>query len=75
MAQSKDYMAEAKNILEKDKRDILLITTKSSVNGAITGLIIGLMVGYYKQKNIYVSGIIGAVAGAAISGLLIHKKD
>jgi hypothetical protein len=37
----KDYLEEAKNIVDKDKRELLMQTSKASMNGAITGLEIG----------------------------------
>lgn len=72
--ESKDYMLDVKNIINKDKRDVLMLTTKASINGAVTGLVLGLMIGYYKNKNIYVSGLIGAVSGALLTGVVVNKK-
>jgi hypothetical protein len=51
-----------------------MLTTKASVNGAVTGLVLGLMVGYYKSKNIYVSGLIGAVIGGVATAMIVNKK-
>jgi hypothetical protein len=69
-----DYLQEVKGIVSKDKRDVLMLTTKASVNGAVTGLVLGLMVGYYKSKNIYVSGLIGAVIGGVATAIIVNKK-
>jgi len=69
-----NYLQEVKDIVSKDKRDVLMLTTKSSVNGAVTGLVLGLMVGYYKNKNIYVSGLIGAVIGGVATAMIVNKK-
>jgi nitrate/nitrite transporter NarK len=69
-----DYMQEVKDIVSQDKRDILLLTTKASVNGAVTGLVLGLMVGYYKDKNVYVSGLIGAIIGGVATAMIVNKK-
>lgn len=69
-----DYLQEVKDIVSQDKRDILLLTTKASVNGAVTGLVLGLMVGYYKDKNIYVSGLIGAIVGGVATAMIVNKK-
>ena len=74
MEEVKDYMADVKSIVSKDKRDILLHTSKASVNGAVTGLVLGLMIGYYKDKNVYVSGIIGAVVGGVATAIIVTKK-
>jgi hypothetical protein len=77
MAKEKEetnYLQEVKDIVSKDKREILMLTTKASVNGAVTGLVLGLMVGYYKSKNIYVSGLIGAVIGGVATAMIVNKK-
>lgn len=74
MEEKNDYLQEVKDIVSKDKRDILLLTTKASVNGAVTGLIIGMMFGFYKEKNVYVSGLVGAVLGGVATALIVNKK-
>jgi hypothetical protein len=70
----KDYLEEAKNIVDKDKRELLMQTSKASMNGAITGLVIGLMVGYYKKYNIYASGLTGAIVGGVATAMIVNKK-
>lgn len=74
MEEGKDYLEEVKDIVSKDKREILLLTTKASVNGAVTGLIIGMMFGFYKQKNVYVSGLVGGIIGGVATALIVNKK-
>ena len=74
MEEEKDYLQEVKDIVSKDKREILLLTTKASVNGAVTGLVVGMMFGFYKQKNIYISGLVGAVLGGVATALIVNKK-
>ena len=74
MEEEKDYLQEVKDIVSKDKREILLLTTKASVNGAVTGLVVGMMFGFYKQKNIYVFGLVGAVLGGVATALIVNKK-
>ena len=69
-----NYLQEVKDIVSKYKRDVLMLNTKASVNGAVTGLVLGLMVGYYKSKNIYVSGLIGAVIGGVSTAMIVNKK-
>jgi hypothetical protein len=70
----KNYLSEAKNIVDKDKRQLFMETSKASMNGAITGLVIGLMIGYYKKYNIYSSGLIGAIIGGVATGMIVNKK-
>jgi nitrate/nitrite transporter NarK len=74
MEEEKDYLEEVKDIVSLDKREILMLTTKASVNGAVTGLIIGMMFGFYKQKNVYISGLIGAVIGGVGTAIIVNKK-
>jgi len=74
MDDEKDYLKEVKDIVSKDKREILMLTTKASVNGAVTGLIIGMMFGFYKQKNVYISGLVGAVIGGVGTAIIVNKK-
>lgn len=74
MEDAKDYMTEVKDIVNKDKRELLMMTSKASVNGAVTGLVLGLMVGYYKNKNIYVTGLVGAIIGGVATAILVNKK-
>jgi hypothetical protein len=69
-----NFLAQAKDIVSKDKREILMITTQASVNGAVTGLVLGLMVGYWKNKNIYVTGLIGAVIGGVATSIIVNRK-
>ena len=69
-----DFLAQAKDIASKDKREVLLINTKASVNGAVTGLVLGLMLGYWKNKNIYVTGLIGAIIGGVATSIIVNKK-
>ena len=69
-----DFLAQAKDIANKDKREILMITTRASVNGAVTGLVLGLMIGYWKNKNIYVTGLVGAVIGGVATSIIVNKK-
>lgn len=69
-----DFLAQAKDIASKDKREILMVTTQASVNGAVTGLILGLMIGYWKNKNVYISGLVGAIIGGVATGIVVNKK-
>ncbi len=74
MEDAKNYMKEAKDIVNKDKRELIMMTSKASVNGAVTGLVLGLMVGYYKSKNIYVTGLVGAIIGGVATAMIVNKK-
>jgi hypothetical protein len=69
-----NFLTEAKSIASKDKREILMVTTRASVNGAVTGLVLGLMIGYWKDKNIYITGLVGAIIGGVATSIIVNKK-
>jgi uncharacterized protein YcfJ len=69
-----DFLAQAKDIASKDKREVLMVTTKASVNGAVTGLVLGLMIGHWKNKNIYVTGLVGAIIGGVATSIIVNKN-
>jgi hypothetical protein len=69
-----DFLAQAKDIVNKDKREVLMMTTRASVNGAVTGLVLGLMIGYWKNKNIYVTGLVGSIIGGVATSIIINKE-
>lgn len=69
-----DFLAQAKEIANKDKREVLMVTTRASVNGAVTGLVLGLMIGYWKNKNIYITGLVGAIIGGVATSIIVNKK-
>lgn len=70
----KNYLEEAKEIVNKDKKELFMNTSKASINGAVTGLVIGLMVGYYKKYNIYTSGLVGGLIGGIATAMIVNKK-
>jgi hypothetical protein len=65
---------KVKNLKNQDAHETILQKSKMAVKGSIFGLAIGLMYGWYYKKNLYVSGVIGAVGGGTINYLLF-KKD
>lgn len=69
----KDYISETKDILNRQKNEKIFLTSKASASGAATGLLIGLMVGYWKDKDLYVSGLVGGLLGAGISLFIVKN--
>lgn len=50
------------------------VKTEGTINGALIGLVGGIMIGYYKDYNKFVSGLVGLIAGGTISNIFITKK-
>ena len=60
-----------KRLINGDQKKQLLTKTKGTVQGAFTGLVGGVMYGYFKDKNIYTTGFIGLLIGGTISAIMI----
>ena len=63
----------AKKLINGDQKELLLTKTKGTVQGAFTGLVGGVMFGYFKGKNIYTTGFVGLLIGGVISNLLVSS--
>ena len=62
------------NIRSMKEDDSFIDKAKQTIRGSAFGLIIGLMYGWYYQKNLYVTGILGAVGGGIINYALLGIK-
>tara|TARA_Y100000114_G_C11762524_1_gene330714 strand:+ start:1727 stop:1954 length:228 start_codon:yes stop_codon:yes gene_type:complete len=62
---------ENKRLINGDQKKRLLTHTKGTVQGAFTGLVAGVMFGYFKSKNIYTTGFVGMLIGGVISNIMI----
>jgi len=60
-----------KRLINGDQKKQLLTKTKGTVQGAFTGLVGGVMYGYFKEKNIYTTGFVGLLIGGTISAIMI----
>jgi uncharacterized membrane protein YeaQ/YmgE (transglycosylase-associated protein family) len=53
---------------------VLSESTKGTMVGAAVGCGVALFIGFYRKKNLLMSGFIGAVIGGAVSRAFIVKK-
>jgi len=71
---AKSFLNSVGEVKSKDTNTIISETTKGTMIGAAIGAGIGLFIGFGKEKNLLMSGFIGAVLGGAISRIFITKK-
>jgi hypothetical protein len=68
---SAEAIKNNQKLINGDRKKQLLNKTKGTIQGAFTGLVGGVMYGYFKSKNIYTTGFVGLVIGGVISSILI----
>lgn len=66
-----EALAKVKKLAKADSSDYAANITKGTMNGAITGGVIGLMFGYYKKYNLYGCALTGIVLGGITANFLI----
>lgn len=71
---AKRFLNTIDEVKAKDTNSIINETTKGTMIGAAIGASIGLFIGFGKEKNLLMSGFIGAVLGGTISRIFITKK-
>jgi hypothetical protein len=74
MEDFQDALDNIKSMKETSNHDSFMSTAKQTIKGSAVGAIAGLMFAWYKQKNLYVYGFLGAIGGGAINYFLIGKK-
>ncbi len=57
--------------MKTESHDSFMSTVKKTIKGSAVGAIAGVMFAWYKQKNLYVYGFLGAIGGGAINYFLI----
>ena len=68
---SAEAIKNNQKLINGDRKKQILNKTNGTVQGAFTGLVGGVMYGYFKSKNIYTTGFVGLVIGGVISSILI----
>ena len=69
----KDAINNNRKLINGDQKKELLSRTSGTIQGAFTGLVGGVMFGYFKDKNIYTTGFIGLLIGGTISAIMVGK--
>jgi uncharacterized protein YcfJ len=68
---AKNFLKSIEGNKKKDANTVITETTKGTVVGAAIGAGIGLFIGFGRNKNLLMSGFVGAVIGGAISRVFI----
>jgi len=69
----KDAINNNRKLINGDQKKELLSRTSGTIQGAFTGLVGGVMFGYFKDKNIYTTGFVGLLIGGTISAIMVGK--
>lgn len=67
-----DALENVKSLNGQDPKNTFIQKISKAATGSITGLVGGLMIGWYYKKNLYVSGLIGTLVGGAINYHLVE---
>jgi hypothetical protein len=57
----------------QDAHDTFIDKVRTSIKGSAVGLVTGLFYGWYAKKNLYVTGILGAIAGGAVNYFVFQR--
>jgi len=68
-----DIIDKNRKLINGDQKKQLLAKTSGTIQGAFTGLVGGVMFGYFKDKNIYTTGFVGLLIGGTISAIMVGK--
>lgn len=71
----KEILDKVKQYAKADSSDYFANVAKGTLNGAVTGGLLGGIFGYYKKTNMYGSILLGLLAGGVISNFLIKYKN
>ncbi len=66
-----DIINNNRKLINGDQKKELLTRTSGTIQGAFTGLVGGVMFGYFKDKNIYTTGFVGLLIGGTVSAIMI----
>ena len=62
-----DALQNVKYLNGEDPKNTFIQKISKTATGSITGLVGGLMIGWYYKKNLYVSALLGTLVGGAIN--------
>lgn len=68
---AKNYLKSVEGVKKKDTNTVITESTKGTMVGAAIGAGIGLFIGFGRDKNLLMSGFVGAILGGAISRAFI----
>jgi hypothetical protein len=71
--QFQEALDNIKKLSNQDAHDTFVEKFRTSIKGSAIGLVTGLFYGWYSKRNLYVTGILGAIAGGAINYFVFER--
>jgi hypothetical protein len=71
--QFQQALDNVKKLSSQDAHDTFVDKIRTSIKGSAVGLVTGLLYGWYAKKNLYVTGILGAIAGGAVNYFVFQR--
>jgi hypothetical protein len=71
---AKKFLNTVSETKTKDTTTILNDLTKGTMTGAAIGAGVGIYIGFSRDKNLLLTGFLGALLGGVISRIFIVKK-
>jgi hypothetical protein len=70
-----DALQNVKDMNGDDPKNAFVKKITKTATGSISGLVGGLMFGWYYKKNLYVSALIGTLVGGAVNYYLVESNN
>lgn len=68
-----DALDNVKTLNNESTHDTFIRRSQRVLKGSATGLVVGLLYGWYTKKNIFVTSILGTLGGGAINYFIFSR--
>lgn len=69
-----DALDNVKTLNRESTHDTFMKKSQKVLRGSATGLVVGLLYGWYTKKNIYVTSILGVLGGGVVNYFIFSRE-